>query len=189
MFARFEIFFEETIEEVHSRKCVLILVSSMDYNLSDSQSTKYYFFLLSNQLLLATWSELMVTKFQMSWSNVVKRKPSSYPRRLHHLPRLLAGKSCHHNTIVPVPSVKRSLKELSKLPIDFLVSNPFLFWSDVDDAVLFESLHHHFQLSLDPSSSLVDEQSCPACVGTSLCPQVFMYFVFVYFLFVYLCGN
>ena len=83
-------------------------------------------------------------------------------------------------TFVPiiVPSVKRILTPLSKLPVDFLFSNPHRFWSDFD-VDLFKSLHHHLQLSLDPSSSLVDEQSCPACVGTSLCPQVF----------VYLCGN
>ena len=83
-------------------------------------------------------------------------------------------------TFVPiiVPSVKRILRPLSKLPVDFLFSNPHRFWSDFD-VDLFKSLHHFHQLSLDPSSSLVDEQSCPACVGTSLCPQVF----------VYLCGN
>ena len=147
--------------------------------------------MLSNSLSLATWSEIIVTKFQMPWSNVAKGRPSSYPdllhpRPLHHLPRLLAGKSCHHNTIVIVPSVKRSLTPLSKLPIDFLVSNPHLFWSDFD-VDLFKSLHHHFQLSLDPSSSLVDEQSCPACVGTSLCPQVFVYYfcICVFFICVF----
>ena len=141
--------------------------------------------MLTNSLSLATWSELMVKRFQMPWSNVTKRKPPSYPdllhpRPLHHIPRILAGRSYHHHHFCSYNSTISEKNSDTTFQttrwFSLFKSSPLLVFDDVD---LFKSLHHHLQLSLDPSSSLVDEQSCPACVGTSLCPQVF----------VCLCGN